>query len=95
MIDDHASKTVLAIAGSDTALGRPSPDGSRIAFIKDQGQQLAVMRADGAGRAGHDWGPGYYESPTWSHDGRETAECPAATGAPGLCACRHPIKTLT
>lgn len=59
--------------GLDASAPVWSPDGSRIVFIKGQGQQLAVIRADGADQHVITGGRGYYESPTWSPDGREIA----------------------
>jgi TolB protein len=70
---------VMAADGSSLARLTPhvdaaqpawSPDGDRIVFVRGQGQEMVVMDADGShqrviARAAH-----YYQSPTWSPDGR-------------------------
>ncbi len=50
-----------------------SPDGSQIAFVKNQGQELVAMRADGSNQRVVARDRGYYQSPAWSPDGRAIA----------------------
>jgi TolB protein len=50
-----------------------SPDGSRITFVKDQGQELVVMDADGSSQHVIARARGYYQVPDWSPDGRTIA----------------------
>jgi Tol biopolymer transport system component len=59
--------------GLDASAPAWSPDGSQIVFIKGQGQQLAVVHADGSDQRVIASGRGYYEAPAWSPNGRAIA----------------------
>jgi TolB protein len=47
-----------------------SPDGTRIAVVRNQGRQLVVVDVDGPGLRVVAKDVGYYQSPAWSPDGR-------------------------
>ncbi len=50
-----------------------SPDGTRIAFVRNQGSELCLIRADGSGFRVIDSRRRYYEVPAWSPLGDEIA----------------------
>lgn len=66
----HIRQLTHGLAASNPAW---SPDGSRIAYIKGQGQALATVNTNGSQQHVIAHGRGYYESPTWSPNGRSIA----------------------
>ncbi len=57
-------------SGSDASSPTWSPDGTHVAFVRDQGQELVVMSDEGTDARVIARRRGYYQLPAWSPDGR-------------------------